>query len=424
MAYWRDKWESDNSIEYELKYAGRYGAKGEQRAKKKKATPDQIKKQNQRNKENRVRRLLQANFYPNDLWITLKYPKGTRKSMAEAADEMKRFLRGMRKDYRIRGEAFKYIYRIEIGKMGGVHIHILLNRIWGADLLASKNWAFGNADYSNVREEGGMAKLAAYIVKPMPEDSGQMSFLPEEKKQCVRYSTSRNLIRPEPERKHYSKRTVRTLIENGPKASPGFYIDKDSIISGINPYTGYSYFRYRELALHPVRRRIRMPDKEKEKGAKMKEVNIYIYNGITGVKRQEGIIGYVMETRSVKGKIRTLEQFYRIKNVTRAQAELTILTAALKRLLYPCNLMVYTAFDGIAAAYDQGWVKRWQETGWVTSKGKDVANKEEWQQFLNALNLSSITFKTQDKHTYSGWMSREIEINPDRVKEYPPSTEN
>ena len=38
-------------IEHEIKCAGRYGAKGEKRAQKKKATPEQIKKQNQWNRE-------------------------------------------------------------------------------------------------------------------------------------------------------------------------------------------------------------------------------------------------------------------------------------------------------------------------------------------------------------------------------------
>ena len=77
--YNRERWIFLNSIETECKYAGKYGAKGEKRAKRKKPTPEQVAKQNQINKENRIRRLIKANFYPSDLWVTLKYPKGTRK---------------------------------------------------------------------------------------------------------------------------------------------------------------------------------------------------------------------------------------------------------------------------------------------------------------------------------------------------------
>lgn len=34
--YWRDKWDFTESIEYEYKFAGNYGAKGEKRQKKRK----------------------------------------------------------------------------------------------------------------------------------------------------------------------------------------------------------------------------------------------------------------------------------------------------------------------------------------------------------------------------------------------------
>ena len=48
--YNRDRWIFSNSIETEYKFAGKYGAKGEKRAKRKKATPEQMAKQNQINK--------------------------------------------------------------------------------------------------------------------------------------------------------------------------------------------------------------------------------------------------------------------------------------------------------------------------------------------------------------------------------------
>ena len=122
--YWKETWYFENSIEYEYKYPGNYGAKGEKRAKKKKPTPEQIRQQNQRNREKKVRRLIKANFGENDYWITLKYPKGTRIKTEEAKRHMKKFLDKTRKDYKKREQMFKFIYRLEIGKRGGMHIHI------------------------------------------------------------------------------------------------------------------------------------------------------------------------------------------------------------------------------------------------------------------------------------------------------------
>lgn len=36
------------------------------------------------------------------------------------------------------------------------------------------------------------------------------------------------------------------MLEEGPRASEGFWIDKNSVYSGTNRFTGYSYLRYTE----------------------------------------------------------------------------------------------------------------------------------------------------------------------------------
>lgn len=257
--YWEDKWEFAESIEYEYKFAGKYGAKGEKRQKKKKATPEQIKKQNQRNREKKMRRLIKANFKRSDIWACLKYPKGTRKPIGEVKKDLRKFFRMLRKAYKEYGEVLKYIYRIEIGKQGGVHIHILVNRIrkdMGTDIILQECWQQGRVSYENIYTSGGYQALADYIVKqPDEEVMGQLSmFAEKERKEFIRYSSSRNLIRPAPERKKYKKRTMRRLLDmvrrgDGPKPDPGYYIDRESIYMGVNRYTGYSYLQYTEYRI-------------------------------------------------------------------------------------------------------------------------------------------------------------------------------
>ncbi len=268
MAYWRDKWEFPNSNEFEYKYAGKYGAKGERRGKRKKATPEQIKKQNQSNREKKMRRLIKANFLPDDLWNTLKYPKGTRIPLEEVEKHLTSFLALMRKKYKKYGEILKFIKRMEIGEQGGIHIHILVNRIKNAhtDLVIQECWEQGSVNHESIYEHGGYTKLANYIVKqPTEEMEGQLSlFSEEEKKRLISYSTSRNLIRPEPERTEYRRWTVKDLIENEPKPTPGYYIDKDSIHYGVNPYTGMSYYHYTEYRLDEINSRNKSPSGEEE----------------------------------------------------------------------------------------------------------------------------------------------------------------
>ena len=51
FGYIRHIWECGDSLEIEEKHTGRYGASGQKRQKRKKATPDDIKRQNQWKKE-------------------------------------------------------------------------------------------------------------------------------------------------------------------------------------------------------------------------------------------------------------------------------------------------------------------------------------------------------------------------------------
>lgn len=250
--YYIDKWSLGNTNEYEIKYAGKYGAAGEKRSKKRKPSPETIKKQNQRNKEKRMRRLIEANFSAGDIWMTIKYPKGYRASADKVKADLKAYIDSIRKKYKAKGSELKFIYRVEVGKQGGIHIHMIVPRIRGADteLILQSSWKHGRVNYQAL-DDGDYSELASYITKP-PDDTvtHQLSLFPEEeRKEFIKYSTSRNLIRPEPERKVYVRRTVRQLIEHGPTPSKGFYIIPESIVYGINPYTGMSYYQYRERRL-------------------------------------------------------------------------------------------------------------------------------------------------------------------------------
>lgn len=256
MAFEEDIYALTNSIEHEIKFMGKCGAKGEKRAKRIKATPEQMKKQNQRNKEKYVRRTIDLNFVPYDIWACLKYPKGTRKSTKEVKKDLRDFLGEMRKAYKKEGELLKFIDRLEIGEQGGIHIHMIVNRLRGTvntDVLMQKLWQHGVVDYKSIYADGGYEKLAAYIVKqPEEEDEAyqQLSLLPkEERREYIRYSSSRNLIRPKPKRRRCSHWTVRKILAEGPKPKKGYYIDKNSIVSGVNPFTGMSYLYYTERRL-------------------------------------------------------------------------------------------------------------------------------------------------------------------------------
>lgn len=251
-----EKWTFDFSNEYAYKYAGNYGAKGEKRAKKVKPTPEQVRKQNQINRVNRLRRIIKANFKANDFWTTLKFPKGVKVTIEQLNKCLGKFLDYLRYRYKKIGQPFKWVYRKEIGRRGGVHIHVLLNRFQGGDTdkLVKAAWekAGGHSvNYECLYEQGGYEGLTEYIAKLNDEQvDNQLSLFPAKaRKQFKAYQTSRNLVRPEPEVRVCKRRTMRKIVENGPEPAPGYYIDKDSIVCGVNPYTGMSYYRYTEYRI-------------------------------------------------------------------------------------------------------------------------------------------------------------------------------
>ena len=241
-----------SSTEYEYKYKGNYGAKGEKRNKKQKRTPEDIARQNQYQKARTVRHLIKQNFSEGDYWITLTYANQEEgRSIRSIAKDVSNFLSRLRREYKRQEVPCRYIYRIEIGSRGGIHVHMILNRITDLDIILQNKWVHGRV-HNELLDNGTYEKLADYIVKP-PTDQ-QKKLLrsiadSEDAKKLIRYSCSRNLERPEPETHIYSQRTMRAVFNNDLVPTKGFFIDKDSIRRGINCFTGMSYLHYQEIKL-------------------------------------------------------------------------------------------------------------------------------------------------------------------------------
>lgn len=225
-------------IEVERIYPGNGGGKGKKREKRQKPTEEQIRKQNQLNREKHLRRILLANFEENDLWVLLTYKKGFRTDIGSAKKDFKKFIRMLRREWRKRGYELRWVVRTEIGRKGAAHHHLLVNRIPDGDIIIKDCWkkieGVGFPSFKHIYEDGGFEALAAYITKP-PEDEGMER----------NYSRSRNLIIPEPE----ITRALKREMKEPPVPLPGYYIDEDSVVMGTNPVTGceYQYFTMYKL---------------------------------------------------------------------------------------------------------------------------------------------------------------------------------
>lgn len=212
------------------------------RGPRRKRTPEDIERQNKTNREKKVQRLILANFREGDWHLVLKYKKELRpESLAEAKEQVQKFLADMRKAYKKAGYQFKYIYVTERGKQGACHHHLIIEDIAGPELntkkMVLKFWQYGSKAFIPLYEDGEFENLAEYIVKKETK---------EEAEGCT-YSRSRNLIVPEPQREIIHRKRW----QQEPRPEKGWYIIPDSIVNGFNPVTGYPYQHYTMRRIDP-----------------------------------------------------------------------------------------------------------------------------------------------------------------------------
>lgn len=240
----RYRFRNSDSIEVERIHPARYGAPGEKREKRKKPTPEDIERQNQTNRKNRIRRWIKENFFPKeDYWLTFTYKKGKRTKIGEVKKDFKLLIRWIKREYKKQGYICKWIVRYEIGSKGAGHIHLILNRIPDADIILTELWEqipdSGHIDMQLLRSKGDYDALADYIAKKT------------EGTQYTAYSRSRNLITPEPRIKEIEK----LYMLEEPKPEKGYYIDRDSLVMGKNPVTGHRYQHFTMLPLKERRKK-------------------------------------------------------------------------------------------------------------------------------------------------------------------------
>jgi len=244
-------WDFGWAVEVEKYYpSGRY-VPGKKRGPKQQPTPKEMQAQNEKNRIRKVQRLIMANFGEEGYHLVLKYEKDKRpQNMQEAKKNLKRFNDRMRAAYKKYGLPYKWIAVTEKTAGGHYHHHMVVEDIHTDDIytrkIIEKIWTdIGGcggkkdgrhqprtATFYDLYKEGEFEGLAQYLMKKETK---------EENEGCM-YSCSRNLIRPVPK-----KRVVYATRWKHPdqlRPRKGYYIDKETIETGTNPFTGLPFLRY------------------------------------------------------------------------------------------------------------------------------------------------------------------------------------
>ncbi len=135
------------------------------------------------------------------------------------------------------------------------------------------------------------------------------------------------------------------------------------------------------------------------------EVHIYITVDSASVKPTEKWFGYVLECK-ISGQTYTREGFDRMVG-TYHQTILTAMAKGLERLTKSCEVHLHTEDDFVLNMLENN-LDRWATVGFVTTKGKPVANQEEWIRIWE-LSQNQLILSEPGKHEYSGWLMSEIE---------------
>lgn len=137
----------------------------------------------------------------------------------------------------------------------------------------------------------------------------------------------------------------------------------------------------------------------------MKMAHIYITTDSSSPRKTKKHYGYVLECE-ISGEARTREDFGEVTG-TYNQAALTALIGALGRFTKKCELHIHTENTFVLHMLQDN-LKTWAVNGFVTSKGKPVANQEEWMEVWN-LSREHLIVPEPGKHPYTGWLQGEIQ---------------
>lgn len=190
----------------------------------------------------KLTRLINANFIPDDYFITLHYENHNRPECYDDASEtLSRFMRKLRSLYVEAKTEFKYIKCTAFGKRGGVHHHVILpqgidtreiTKLWKEHIKASMKAR--PPEYRSLYSTGEYSSLAAYFVE-------QKQYTGNSEKYVRKWVASRNLLKPEEKTED-----IEGIKWQEPPAAPrGYYVDTDSIRAGTNPVNGRPYLFYR-----------------------------------------------------------------------------------------------------------------------------------------------------------------------------------
>ena len=134
------------------------------------------------------------------------------------------------------------------------------------------------------------------------------------------------------------------------------------------------------------------------------EVHIYIGTDSKAPRVQVRKYGYVLAC-TLKGKLETKQGFKETK-ATYNRAPLEAITEAVGRVVKPSEIHIHTENAFILTMLEEN-LDRWEQNGYVTTKGEPVANRDLWKQLKEKAG-EHLLLSEPGKHEYSMWIQEQL----------------
>lgn len=145
----------------------------------------------------------------------------------------------------------------------------------------------------------------------------------------------------------------------------------------------------------------------------MKEVSIYITTDIRGRWEKNGSIAYTLEYYRESSLMPDLiEEVAPVQQMNENRAELEALIQALKRMREKCVLTIYTENRYLYEGYEEAErVKAWKQNGWRRADGKEIKNRDKWEELEQILKGNLFTILLKEPNAYIERMKERMRRN-------------
>lgn len=239
----RRKYRMPNSIEVVEFNSSRCPGKNRERRPKTKPTSEAVEKNNQRRKQRECSRMVETYFNEDDGALTLTWAKEKRPAdIKEAVKVFNRFVRWLKREYGKRMYELFWIRNIEAGPRGAWHVHMIVNRIDGMELLINSWWTehCGGTYIQYLKNWQAQGKdIGEYISKTKKTT---------DKVTETSWGHSRNVKKVPGED---TKITGQRMTDK-PRVPKGWYLDENTVFSGEN-IEGYPFRTYTIRRIKPVK---------------------------------------------------------------------------------------------------------------------------------------------------------------------------